>query len=64
MNKIKELYIKYSDTGDFVKVRSISESSLENTPDYYKINQSEQTPFFYIADNSIFIFPEPKNNVT
>lgn len=32
--------------------------------DYYKNNQSELNPVYYVSDNSIFIAPIPQSAVT
>ncbi len=32
-------------------------------PDYYKDNQSKTTPFFYIQDESFFVYPAPTEAV-
>lgn len=58
MNKIKEVYIKY--WTDFKKARQIEESTMETTPEWYEVNQSPEYPLFRIADNSLFIYPKPK----
>lgn len=64
MDKLKELYIKYSSTGDYKKCSYVWESTMEKPFDFYKTNQSAENPIFYIADKSLFIFPTPTEAVT
>jgi len=64
MNKLKELYIKYTADWDFKRAKNTSEATMEMTPDWYETNQSPETPLFTIADNSVFIYPKPSINVT
>lgn len=63
MNKLKSLYVKYTADWEYRTARQISESTMEMTPDWYKINQSPEDPVFRIADNSFFIYPTPKEVV-
>lgn len=60
IKKINDVFVKY-DTSDTykTKLRFQNPSTLENHPDYYKVNQSKRDPFFYIQDTSIFIYPAP-----
>lgn len=64
MNKLKELYIKYTADWDYKRAKNISEATMEMTPDWYETNQSPENPIFIIADNSVFIYPKPSINVT
>lgn len=59
MNKLKELYIKY--WNEFKKARQIEESTMQESPEWYEVNQSPLYPLFKIADNSVFIYPKPSN---
>lgn len=60
IKKINKVWIKYSSTDEFF-TRALYQNPwvLEKHPDYYKTNQSKTNPFFYIQDNSFFIYPSP-----
>lgn len=61
---IRKIFIKYSSTDTYhTPAERVNPSILEYHPDWYKENQPKTEPFFYIADNSFFIFPEPKEPV-
>lgn len=65
IKKIDWLYVKYRSTDTyFTKLQYRDESSLNMDKDWYKDNTSDQDAFFYIADNSYFIYPTPKEAVT
>lgn len=65
IKKVNKVFIKYSSTDQyFTKARYIAPSSLDEHPEYYSINQPVTDPFFYIQDNSIFIYPAPSAIVT
>jgi len=64
IKKIDKVFVKYSDSEEFyTPVRYVTPVSLTKHPDYYKENQSKSDPFFYIQDNSIFIYPAPTDIV-
>ena len=64
IKKINKVFIKYtSDAEYFTKVSYVAPSTLEEHPDYYKDKQSKSEPFFYIQDQSIFIYPAPEVSV-
>lgn len=48
----------------FVKARRLSQNWLEKDDSYYKDYQSTTDPFYYIKDESLFVFPSPKEAVT
>lgn len=62
MNKFKYLYIKY--WNEYKRARYVSEATMQETPFYNEVNRSEADPIWYIADESVFIYPAPKSNVT
>ncbi len=37
---------------------------MEKDDSYYMENQSQNDPFYYIKDNSLFLFPAPKTSET
>lgn len=58
IKKINKVFIKYTADQEYLtQVRYQNPWVLENHPDYYKENQPESDPFFYIQDNSIFVYP-------
>ena len=60
IKKINKVFIKYNDSQEFLtRVRYQNPWALDKHPDYYKTHQSKIDPFFYIQDNSIFIYPAP-----
>lgn len=65
IKKINKVFIKY-DSADtyYTRARYQPPHVLEYHPEYYEDNQSEADPFFYIQDNSIFIYPAPTAVVT
>lgn len=65
IKKIDGLYVKYKNSDTYyTKLKYRDESSLTMDKDWYKDNTSQQDAFFYIADNSYFIYPTPKEVVT
>ncbi len=65
IKKVNKVFIKYSSTDEyFTRVEYVSPNTLEQHPDYYKDNQQERNPFFYIQDTSVFIYPAPTEVVT
>ncbi len=62
---IRKIFIKYSsDDAYHTPADRVNPSILEHHPDWYADNQPKTDPFFYIADNSFFIFPKPTEAVT
>lgn len=62
---IRNIYIKYSSTDTYhTPADRVNPNVLEYHPDWYADNQPKSEPFFYIADNSFFIFPKPTEAVT
>lgn len=60
IKKINKVFIKYSDTQEnFTRVTYQNPWVLEKHPDYYATHQPTISPFFYIQDNSIFVYPAP-----
>ncbi len=65
IKKINKVFVKYTaDQEKFTKVTYQNPWVLQEHPDYYKTNQSVVNPFFYIQDNSIFLYPAPTEIVT
>lgn len=60
IKKINKVFVKYKSTDTYKALLSYqSPTTLTKHPDYYKANQVITQPFFYIQDNSIFIYPAP-----
>ena len=57
--------MKFSADGDYVPVRLIDRSTALQEYDlsWYEANQPVSDPIFFVADNSIFIYPAPKEAV-
>ena len=65
ITQVKNVLVKYTaDQVNFINVREVHKESLEYGTDYYATRQSETDPFYYIQDNSIFLYPAPTEAVT
>lgn len=70
MLKLRELYISYDDKvysnwmKQYTKAEEISLDMLEKDWNYYQSEQSVDKPIYFIADNSVFIAPTPKESKT
>ena len=65
IKKINKVFIKYSATDSYpTRAEYQNPWTLDKHPDWYKTNQTKANPFFYIQDNSIFLFPAPTEAVT
>ena len=65
IKKINKVFVKYSSTDTYpTLLKYQAPTTLEKHPDYYKANQPSTSAFFYIQDNSIFIYPAPTEAVT
>jgi hypothetical protein len=54
------VFIKYKSTDQYpTRLEYKSPNTLTEHPDYYKTKQSNNSPFFYIQDESIFVYPAP-----
>ena len=64
IRKINKFLIKYSSNDTFYTLaRFLNPQSLTRDTEWYKVNQPASDPFWYIQDNSIFIYPAPSNVV-
>ena len=65
IKKINKVWIKYSSTDTYF-TRALYQNPwvLDKHPDYYKTNHSKTSPFFYIQDESFFIYPAPTEAIT
>lgn len=56
----------YTDTWwlKYIPAVEVNPNWLEYDWDYYVENQSEDTPIYYVADNSVFIAPAPRTWIT
>jgi len=65
IKKINKVFIKYTtDQDSFQRVRFQNPWALAQHPDVYKEWQPESDPFFYIQDNSVFVYPAPTEIVS
>ena len=65
IKKIDWLYVRYKSTDQYMKKLTYrDEASLTMDKAYYEENTSESDAFFYIADDSYFIYPTPSEAVT
>lgn len=65
IKKINKVFIKYSANQTYyTQAKYQNPWKLEEHPDYYKDKQPKNCPFFYIQDESFFIYPAPTENVT
>lgn len=60
IKKINKVFVKYSSTDEYpMRLTYQNPWVLEKHPDWYKKNQPKSEAFFYIQDESIFIYPAP-----
>lgn len=59
--KVESISIKY-DT-EFVKATQVARETLSKDLTYYETSQSPSNPIYFIADNSLFIYPAPTKAV-
>lgn len=64
VQKIMWVSVKYSDTSDFKKLELRHQYQLWDDLSLYGERQSQTKPFFFIADDSYFIYPAPQNVVS
>ncbi len=65
ITQTKNILVKYTATqSKFTPVTELWRESLENGTDYYAEYQDINNPFYYIQDNSIFLYPAPTEAVT
>jgi len=54
--------VKYNNTDWWIKARRVNQNWLEKDDSYYIKNQSQADPFYFIKDDSLFLFPAPKTS--
>jgi len=63
--QVNKVFIKYSATDAYyTKVTRVNPTQLTKDTQYYADNQNPANPFYYIEDDSLFIFPTPTQTVT
>lgn len=64
--KVESVSIQYTAGGEFIPATIRDRSTLlqEHDLSWYEVNQSRGDPIFFIADNSVFIYPAPLEAVT
>ncbi len=61
---VESISIKYKNSDvDFIKARCVNRQTLDKDIGFYIVWQSFSDPFYFIADNSFFIFPAPREAV-
>lgn len=64
IKKINKVFIRYTTTQDYpTQAKYQNPGTLKEHPDYYKNRQETICPFFYIQDNSFFIYPAPTEDI-
>lgn len=65
LKKVTSVWIKYSATEDYFRMNEPTKfSNLTKDATYYEENLSTSTPFFTVADKSLFFYPTPTDDVT
>lgn len=65
ITRVKRVFIKYSATDTYyTPCREENPATLAYGKDYYSVNQPKSDPFYYIQDNSIWVFPASTEVVT
>jgi len=65
IKKINKLFVKYDEDSEYYTRSTYQNpSTLSKDLDYYSDNQSTAIPFFYFQDNSIFLYPAFKKEIT
>lgn len=64
--KIESISVKYTEDWEYIPAREVERTVLLQTHDlsWYEVNQSNGDPIYFIADNSYFIYPAPKEAAT
>lgn len=57
INKVEDVFIKYTATGDYVKCTKTDKDSLQYDLDEYNTRQANTSPFYYVFADSVFIYP-------
>ena len=65
LKKLISVWVKYATTDDYFRMTTPSKfSNLTHDATYYEDNLSNSTPFFTVADKSVFIYPLAKTTIT
>ncbi len=62
INQIDGVSVKYKTDDEYIPLDSVHPSSLDYDLDYYKTYAGK--PFYFIKDESIFIYPSPTEDVS
>lgn len=57
VNKISDLFVKYSETWEYIKATKVEKFQLDKDLEWYQLNTSKSNPFYFVYNNSIFIYP-------
>ena len=55
--------VQYHASGQYVRLRSMSPSSVEADLDLYRRIQPETDPFYVLTDSYVMLYPEPRESV-
>jgi len=58
-SKLESISIQYETDWDFIKATEKNRETLEYDLTWYNTNTSIRYPIYFIADNSVFIYPAP-----
>ncbi len=57
INKVQKVEVRYSDTENFKEIKLGDKDWLANSLEEY--NDEGTTPFYFVFDNSVFVYPAP-----
>lgn len=61
VDKLQEVYVKYDSTAtEHTKATLVNKDDLDKDLTWYAENQPESDPIYYVADESVFIYPKGK----
>lgn len=65
VNEINKVAVKFSSSDtQYTPCTRVNPNDLEHDTDWYKVNQPKTNPFYYVQDNSVWIYPVATENVT
>ena len=64
INHVNKVAIKYGANDSYTDATRINPNDMERDEDFYETNQPKTSPIYYVADNSVFVFPKPTDAVT
>ena len=59
VDKLQDVYVKYDATAaQHTKATLVDKDSLDKDLNWYAENQPQSNPIYYVADESVFVYPE------